>query len=55
MLKKMMKVKKVNINRCKSTMKNEKIKKVNIIDVFEKANTLFLEEQKELILSNFNK
>lgn len=31
---------------------NEKIKKVNIIDVFEKANTLFLEEQKELILSN---
>ena len=33
-------------------LSNQKIKKVNIIDIFEKANTLFLEEQKELILSN---
>lgn len=29
---------------------NKTIKNVNVIDVFEKANTLFLKEQKELIL-----
>ncbi len=30
---------------------NEPIKKLNIIDIFEKANKLFLQEQKGLILS----